>query len=74
MVVPPNVLSVQLLDVVAETAACEDALYHADRVLENGTVQLEDFLKEMRKLARKQFLAKALARRICMSLQRASGK
>ena len=43
----------QLLALTAEATAADDALYHLDRALGNGSVELPVFLKEVRKLARK---------------------
>ncbi|GBG27112.1 Ubiquitin-conjugating enzyme E2 variant 3 [Hondaea fermentalgiana] len=63
-IVPADGLSRQLFDCVAETSAIDDTLYHLDRALSNDIIKLPDFLKEVRKLARKQFMAKALALKI----------
>jgi ESCRT-I complex subunit TSG101 len=59
----------QLYDCVAEDHALEDALYCLDRLLQDEKIELKEFLKETRKLARKQFLARALAQKIT-SIQR----
>mmetsp|Transcript_15351 Transcript_15351/g.25028 ORF Transcript_15351/g.25028 Transcript_15351/m.25028 type:complete len:460 (-) Transcript_15351:27-1406(-) len=63
-IVPADALSRQLFDCVAETSAIDDILYHLDRALSNDAITLDAFLKEVRKLARKQFMAKALAQKI----------
>jgi len=56
--------SQQLLEAVAEDHAIEDTLYVLDRSLQNDRMDLETFLKETRKLARKQFFARAVSLRI----------
>ena len=43
----------------APSAALEDALYYLDRALSRGAIDIESFLREVRSLARRQFLAKA---------------
>jgi len=63
-IVPADTASRQLFDCVAETSAIDDTLYHLDRALSNDVVDLATFLKEVRKLARRQFMAKALAKKI----------
>jgi len=63
-IVPADGLSRQLFDCVAEINAIDDTLYHLDRALSNDIIDLTTFLKEVRKLARKQFMAKALAQKI----------
>jgi len=63
-IVPVDTPSRQLFDCVAESNAIEDILYHLDRSLGNDTIDLQTFLKEVRKLARRQFMAKALAKKI----------
>jgi len=62
LIVPKDVLSKQMLDLSAEIAASEDTMY--DRALANDSLELSVHLKEIRKLARKQFLAKAHMKKI----------
>ncbi|KAF1315711.1 Vacuolar sorting protein/ubiquitin receptor vps23, partial [Globisporangium splendens] len=47
-----------------EYHAIEDALYFMDRALSNGEIELSSFLKEVRKLSRKQFMCQALIQKI----------
>jgi len=61
--------SSQMFDLVAEDNAIEDTLYQLDRALADGRVELTDFLREVRKLAHKQFMARALAIKV-VDLQR----
>eukprot|EP01135_Chromosphaera_perkinsii_P011272 Nk52_evm53s2367 gene=Nk52_evmTU53s2367 len=49
----------QLLDLVAEDHALSDALYYLGRALNNQVIDLPTYLKHVRQLARKQFIAKA---------------
>ena len=56
---PLDSLTSQLLNLTATVAATDDLLYHIDRAIDAGTIPLEDAMKEIRKLARKQFMAKA---------------
>ena len=53
-----------MAELCARIAAIDDTMYYCDRALTNGTVSLEEMLKESRKLARKQFLAKAHVKKI----------
>ncbi|KAJ0401644.1 hypothetical protein ATCC90586_008954 [Pythium insidiosum] len=57
-------LSKQLIKTMAENHAIEDALYFMDRALSNGEMELASFLKEVRKLARQQFMCQALIQKI----------
>jgi len=59
---PRDDLSAQILRLNAEISAIDDAFYHMERCLvssQNSSMDLNTFLKETRKLARQQFLAKA---------------
>ena len=56
--------SAKMAELCARIAAIDDTMYYCDRALTNGTVSLEEMLKESRKLARKQFLAKAHVKKI----------
>ena len=67
-VLPADKWSEQLFDNVAKTSAIEDCLYHLDRALSYDAIDLKTFLKEVRRLAPQQFMAKALAIKI-MKLQ-----
>jgi len=53
--------SSQMFDLVAADSAIEDTLYQLDRALGDERIELTNFLKEVRKLAHKQFMARALA-------------
>ncbi|CAK4666472.1 unnamed protein product [Aphanomyces euteiches] len=64
VLVPADALSSQQLDAYAERNAIEDALYFMDRALANGEIELQVFLKEVRKLARKQFMCVALMQKV----------
>lgn len=55
---------VSLLLTVAEEAACEDAIYYLTKALKKQRIGLDDYLRETRSLARKQFFQKALAKKI----------
>ena len=53
-----------MLALVAENAAIEDVLYYLDAGVTDGVVTVEDFLKEVRRLARKQFMTRATIRKV----------
>jgi hypothetical protein len=63
-IVPSDGPSRQLFDCVAERSAIEDLLHNLDRALSNDTVDLQTFLKKVRELARRQFMAMALSIKI----------
>lgn len=50
----------QLINAYAEEAAIEDAIYYMGEALRKGVIDLEVFLKQVRQLARKQFMNRAL--------------
>ena len=59
---PYDDLTLQIVKLNAEISAIDDAYYHMERCLvlsQNKSLDLNTFLKEMRKLARQQFLCKA---------------
>lgn len=53
-----------MVHTLAEHHAIEDALYFLDRALSNDEMELSVFLKEVRKLSRKQFMCQALLTKI----------
>lgn len=53
-----------MLRLVAENAACEDALYYLDVGVTDSVISVEVFLKEIRRLARKQFVARATMKKV----------
>lgn len=53
-----------MLRLVAENAALEDALYHLDLGVTDSVISVEVFLKETRRLARKQFVARATMKKV----------
>lgn len=57
-------LSKQLIKAISEHQSIEDALYFMDRALSNGEMDLVTFLKEVRKLARQQFMCQARIQKI----------
>mmetsp|Transcript_17560 Transcript_17560/g.30970 ORF Transcript_17560/g.30970 Transcript_17560/m.30970 type:complete len:468 (+) Transcript_17560:174-1577(+) len=69
-IVPADALSRQLFDCVAEAHAIEDVMFQLDRALANDVIECSVFLKEVRKLSREQFKAKALANKIVEQQQR----
>jgi ESCRT-I complex subunit TSG101 len=50
----------QLINAYAEEASIEDAIYYLGEALRKGVIDLEVFLKQVRQLARKQFMNRAL--------------
>ena len=57
--VPDNIHSRQMLELCAENAAISDLMYFLDKALARGTIPLDVHLKQIRRLAKKQFLVKA---------------
>mmetsp|Transcript_39467 Transcript_39467/g.53607 ORF Transcript_39467/g.53607 Transcript_39467/m.53607 type:complete len:234 (-) Transcript_39467:337-1038(-) len=64
LVQPRDACSHKMLDLVAESGAIEDALYALDRALTQGNIELAEFLREVRKLSRNQFLCYAHIKKI----------
>ncbi|KAJ2765069.1 suppressor protein stp22 of temperature-sensitive alpha-factor receptor and arginine permease, partial [Coemansia nantahalensis] len=54
----------QLFDLAGEIAAIDDALYFLGRALNDGRLPLGMYMRQVRKLAQQQFMAKALAIKI----------
>ncbi|CAM9988688.1 unnamed protein product [Pylaiella littoralis] len=64
LIEPKDALSEQMLRLVAENAALEDALYYLDLGVTDSVITVEVFLKEIRRLARKQFVARATMKKV----------
>lgn len=61
----------QMLELVAQNAAIEDALYHLDKALTRGNIDHLVFLKKVRELAREQFMCVAHVNKIYRAQQAA---
>jgi ESCRT-I complex subunit TSG101 len=62
-VVTPAPLYRQLMQLFAEELAIQDLIYYLSEGLQNRTVNLPDFLKQVRFLSRKQFMLRATMQR-----------
>lgn len=58
LTIPADTHSAQMLALSAENAAIDDCIYFLDRALVKGSIPLDVFLKEVRKLSKRQFMAK----------------
>ena len=70
---PADRLSAQLLDALTESAAIEDALFSLDQALAENHVDIDTFLREVRRLSRIQFLRKALVLKLHAAIDAAQG-
>ena len=61
---PSSVRSRQMLELDAKNHAISDVLYFLDRALVKGTIPLDVHLKTVRRLAKQQFMARALLTKI----------
>ena len=61
---PADPLSDQLYEQTAESNAIDDALYELERAFGSENIEVDAFLKTVRKLSNKQFMAKALAKKV----------
>lgn len=59
LVQPSCPLTAQMLDLAATNAALSDALYFLDRALYRGVLNCDEHLKQVRALAKQQFLTRA---------------
>ncbi|KAJ8523885.1 hypothetical protein ON010_g17232 [Phytophthora cinnamomi] len=73
ILVEVDALSKQMIKTLAEHYSIEDALYYMDRALSNDEIELAVFLKEVRKLSRKQFMCLALVQKNTRQTARARG-
>jgi Vps23 core domain len=64
LVVPVSSLYAQMLELAAENAALGDALYFADRALQQHDVDATDHLKLVRQIAKRQFFCRAILLKI----------
>jgi len=67
LLIPVDTASQQLLELSSENHSIEDCLYYLDKALNNGTITIDVHLKEVRKLARRQFLARVHMKKITPS-------
>jgi ESCRT-I complex subunit TSG101 len=58
MALPTDTPSSQMLALSAESASIDDTIYFLDQALVRNTITLEIFLREVRRLSKRQFLAK----------------
>jgi ESCRT-I complex subunit TSG101 len=58
-VVPSTKVQAQMMDLSAENAAIADALYFLDKALYQGLLDCSTHLKQVRRLAKRQFLVRA---------------
>jgi len=56
---PIDTHSSQMLQLAAENAAIDDCIYVLDQSMGRGNMPLEVFLKEVRRLSKRQFMVKA---------------
>ncbi len=53
-----------MFEAVAEDHAIEDVMFELDRALQDDRIEIKAFLKEIRKLATRQFQSRAIAIKI----------
>ena len=70
LVQPVSKVHQQMLDLSAENASLTDALYFLDRCLYMGNIDCDTHLKHVRRLAKRQFLARAHLMKINQHLLR----
>ncbi|KAL7464251.1 hypothetical protein ACHAXS_004589 [Conticribra weissflogii] len=58
LALPTDTHSAQMLELSAEIATIDDCIYYLDQSLVRGGITLDVFMKEVRKLSKRQFLAK----------------
>lgn len=58
MALPADTYSAQMLALTAEIVAIDDCIYFLDSALVRGRITLDVYLKEVRRLSKRQFLAK----------------
>eukprot|EP00457_Paulinella_chromatophora_P005997 gb/GEZN01006015.1/.p1 GENE.gb/GEZN01006015.1/~~gb/GEZN01006015.1/.p1 ORF type:complete len:387 (+),score=80.06 gb/GEZN01006015.1/:86-1246(+) len=73
LVCPKDTWAQQMLEAVAEDHAIEDAMDELQKSLRDEKIEIGTFLKCIRKLARKQFMARALALKIHEAQRNAAG-
>ena len=66
-VVPVSAVDAQMLQLSADNASYSDALYFLDMALHNRVIELSAHLKEVRNIAKKQFMARAHLLKISQS-------
>ncbi|ETO12735.1 hypothetical protein RFI_24640 [Reticulomyxa filosa] len=64
VVLPSDIWSEQCMDATAQDFAITDVMLELDRALEDETVDLTAYLKQLRKLSRDQFMKRALAKKV----------
>ena len=68
LVVPTEPVHRQMMELAVKSHSITDALYFLDRALHKKTVDVPTHLKQVRRLAKQQFLAKAHLAKIQESL------
>ncbi len=58
MALPTDTPSAQMLSLSAESASIDDTIYFLDQALVRNAITLDIFMKEVRRLSKRQFLAK----------------
>jgi hypothetical protein len=64
---PVSAVDAQMLQLSADNASYSDALYFLDMALHNRVIELSAHLKEVRNIAKKQFMARAHLLKISQS-------
>jgi len=63
-VLPSDTWSEQCMEATAQDFAITDVMLELDKALEDETIDLTSYLKQLRKLSRDQFMKRALAKTV----------
>jgi len=58
--------SQQILELLASDHAIEDVMYYLDKQLERGGIDVDSYLVNLREMAKRQFMNKALLKKISL--------
>jgi len=64
IILPCDTWSKQCMEAVSEDFALNDVMLELDKGIEEETIQLDVYLKQLRKIAREQFMKRALAKEV----------
>jgi ESCRT-I complex subunit TSG101 len=67
LAIPADTHSAQMLSLSSEVNTIDDCIYFLDRALVKGNISLDVFLKEVRKLSKRQFMAKVSIVCVCVA-------